>query len=275
MRIAIAAYVTMAKQEGSTVYVCRPLVESQPEVRDPLLRVALQRLANKSRQAFHQWIEAGHADRVQRFLYDPDAITKKLKLHLVLRDRTVHWKLLFIVRKAFDSFVAFTPSIPELWFGIDSPASLEPRASEVLAKWCTDWLADHPDTELPDLNVAGDTWVEPVDLDLTSMERKKKKNNPFAALMGSSKMRGDDELRKTGRCLDDLASEYSRAVGREELVDKLDQILMRPDRQPILMVGPPVPAKRRSSRIAFDIARSAGRNSASQAIKPGCCLHSD
>ncbi len=81
MRIAIAAYVTMAKQEGSTVYVCRPLVESQPEVRDPLLRIALQRLANKSRQVFHQWIEAGHADRVQRFLYDPDTITKKLKLH--------------------------------------------------------------------------------------------------------------------------------------------------------------------------------------------------
>ncbi len=68
-------------------------------------------------------------------------------------------------------------------------------------------------------------------------------------------MRGDDELRKTGRCLDDLASEYSRAVGREELVAKLDQILLSLIDNRSYWLVLPVPAKRQSSKIAFDIAQ--------------------
>ncbi len=239
MQIALAAYVIMVKQDGGTVYVCRPLTESTPEVRDPLLHTALQRLGAKSRPLLHQWVERGHAERIQRIQYDPECMTKKLRLHLVLRDRTVEWKLLFVLRQACERWVAFTPSIPDLWFDLENVSDLEHRAQEVMLRWCQDYLNEHPDQEIPDLSLKGDAWVEPVDMDLSSLARtRRQKANPFASLLGAQKMRGEEELRKVGRCLDELVADFSTAVGRDDAVRQLDQWLQRKDRQPILLVGP-------------------------------------
>jgi ATP-dependent Clp protease ATP-binding subunit ClpA len=238
MQLTISAYVTTEKREGTELYVCRPLTEMSPVVRDPMMRVALQRLANKTREAIHRWIETGRVDRVQSLLYDSERESRILKLTIVLRDRTLRWKLLMVVAPCWDGMIAFSPSLPDLKFDLTSLAELETRATEVYTKWCQERLNEDANFDLAAVGLQSDAWIEPVDLTTTVNERKRSKKNFLAALLGRNKMRGEDELRKVGRSLDELASEFSEAVNRQHIVAQLDRLLLRDDRQPIVLIGP-------------------------------------
>ncbi len=238
MRLTIAVYVTVEKNEGSAIHVCRPVMIPALQTRDVLLNVAMQRLANKSRQHLHTLVEKGHAEEICNWLYDPEATTTKLKIGITLRDRTLSWRLLMVTRQVFDRYVAYSPSLPDLWFELQNLEELESRATEVYTRWCQESLQDNPSEPLPEMMLQGDAWIEPLDLDLSSLERKKRKRpGSLAAMFGTAKMRGDEELRKVGRCLDDVASEYQSAIGRNEIVEHLERLLRREDRQPILLVG--------------------------------------
>ncbi len=116
MRLTFAAYVTVEREQGRSVYVCQPLAGTQIVTRDPLLGTSLSKLAGKMRKSATEWIRAGKPGMLAPWLFDTQATTKVLKLTLVLRDRTLRWKLLLVIVPALDRYIVSSPSLPEMPF---------------------------------------------------------------------------------------------------------------------------------------------------------------
>lgn len=244
MRLTLSAYVTVQREEGRSIYSCRPLRGPQMLTRDPLLSIALSKLGNKMRKSIKGWIEGGEASRLGPWLFDSDAHAVPLKLTLALRDRTLRWKLLIVCIPAFSRIIAFSPSIPEVAFELESQADLEFRASAVYGEWAQQQIAEGSESIFEDLGAGGDMWVEPLEVEVESTVRDKKRSEDiFAALFGGEASSGSEELHKVGQCLDELASDFQPAFGRSDLVDEVDRLLQRDDRQGVLLVGPPAVGK--------------------------------
>jgi ATP-dependent Clp protease ATP-binding subunit ClpC len=258
MRLTLSVYVAIEREEGRSVYICRPLRGPQVVTKDPLLSSALSKLGNKLRTQLNEWIEAGQGSRGNLWLYDAEVHSRTVKLTLTLRDRTLRWKLLLAAFPAFDRLCVFSPSIPDVAFEAESLDDLESRAIEVYSAWATQHIAKGRSSLIADVSVAGDAWIEPLDVNVeTKVRARKQPKDILAALFGGGKLSGSEELHKVGSCLDDYADSYEPALGRVELVEEVDRLLARDDRQCVLLVGPPAVgktaiiqecAKRRSER---------------------------
>lgn len=244
MRLTLSAYVQVEREEGRSVYLCRPVRGPRITTRDPLLTVALTKLGNKMRKSVSGWIERGEATRISEWLYDSDTRAVPVKLLLALRDRTLRWKLLIVCVPAFSRTIAFSPSIPEVSFELESLVDLETRANEVYAQWAQTQIAEGNEAALEGLEHSGEMWVEPLEVEVeTTVKEHKKSKNILAALFGSQRISGSEELHKVGQCLDDAVDDYQAAIGRGEVVDEVDRLLQRDDRQGVLIVGPPAVGK--------------------------------
>ncbi len=244
MRLTLSVYVTSQREEGRSVYHCRTLRGQQVDSRDPLLSVALTKLGNELRKTINTWIERGETTRLSSWLYDPETRAVTVKLMLALRDRTLRWKLLIVCVPAFSRTIAFSPSIPDVAFEVESLVDLELRASEVYTAWAQSQVSAGAEHLLEDLGNAGEMWIEPLEIEVeTAVRAKKKSKNIFAALFGGDKISGSEELHKVGQCLDELAADYHPALGRAETVNEVDRLLQREDRQGVLIIGPPAVGK--------------------------------
>lgn len=244
MRLTLSAYVTVEREEGRSIYNCRPLRGPQIVTRDPLLSIALSKLGNKMRKSVNTWIEGGESARLGTWLYDSETRGVPVKLTLALRDRTLRWKLLLVCIPAFTRTIAFSPSIPDVAFELESLADLELRAAEVYSAWAQEKISDGAEFILDEIGGGGEMWVEPLEVEVeTKIRDRKKSKNIFAALFGGEPSSGNEELHKVGQCLDDLASDFQPALGRSELVSEVDRLLQRDDRQGVLLIGPPAVGK--------------------------------
>ncbi len=244
MRLTLSVYVSVDREAGRSVYVCQPLRGPQLTTRDPLLSTALSKLGSKMRKAINEWIESGQAGKVNPWYYDPEITSKSVKLTLVLRDRTLRWKILLATLPAFGRHIAFSPSIPDVPFEVDSLVDLEMRAIEVFSAWAQARISAGEESATEEIGDRGDMWIEPLEVDVeTAIRGKKKSKNILADLFGDGKTSGSDELHKVGQCQDDLAADFEPALGRTELVDDIDRLLQRHDRQGVLVVGPPAVGK--------------------------------
>ncbi len=258
MRLTLSVYVTSEREEGRSVYCCRMLRGPEIDTRDPLLSVALTKLGNKLRKTINGWIERGESSRLRPWLYDPETRAVTAKLMLALRDRTLRWKLLIVCVPAFSRYIAFSPSVPDVAFELESLVDLEFRATEVYASWAQSQVTAGTEYLLEDIGKSGEMWIEPLEIEVeTTVRAKKKSKNIFAALFGGGKTSGSEELHKVGQCLDDLASDYQPALGRESIVDEVDRLLQRDDRQGVLLIGPPAVGK--SAIIKECVQRRAAR----------------
>ncbi len=244
MRLTLSAYVSVERQEGRCLYNCQPLRGPQIMTRDPLLSVALNKLGNKMRKSVGSWIESGEIARLSQWLYDSETRGVTVKLTISLRDRTLRWKLLMVCVPAFSRTIAFSPSIPEVAFEVDSVEDLELRASEVYAGWAQTQVSAGDEHLLEEIGSGGEMWVEPLEVEVdTAIRNKKRSKNILAALFGGEQASGAEELHKVGHCLDEMASDYQPALGRRALVEEIDRLLQRDDRQGVLLVGPPAVGK--------------------------------
>ena len=258
MHLTLSAYVMVEREEGRSIYNCRPLRGPQIVTRDPLLSIALSKLGNKMRKSVNAWIEGGESARLGTWLYDSETRGVPVKLTLALRDRTLRWKLLLVCIPAFTRTIAFSPSIPEVAFELESLVDLELRAAEVYSAWAQERISDGTEFILDGIGGGGEMWVEPLEVEVeTTIRDKKKSKNIFAALFGGEASSGSEELHKVGQCLDDLASDYQPALGRSELVGEVDRLLQRDDRQGVLLIGPPAVGK--TTIINECVQRRAGR----------------
>ncbi len=98
---------------------------------------------------------------------------------------------------------------------------------EVLTAWCTHRSKENDQQALAALSIEGDTWLENVDVEVDrNIRAKKKARNILAAMFGQGPVSGSEELNKVGQCLDYQASEFENALGRTELVDEVDHVLL-------------------------------------------------
>ncbi len=238
MRLTFSAYVTVEREEGRSVFVCRPLSGTQIVTRDPLLSTALSKLSSKMRKAAGEWVREGKSHLLSPWLYDAQAITKVMKLTLALRDRTLRWKVLLVVLPAFERYLVISPSVPDAPFEISRFDELESRAVAVFSHWAQEKISQRQETLLTSVSVEGDLWIEPLEIEIDNVVKTEKRpKNILAAIFGGAKTSGSDELHKVGQCLDDLVADFSPVIGRDRIVNEVDRMLQRDDRQGVMIVG--------------------------------------
>ncbi len=244
MRLTLAVYVTVEREEGRSVFVCRPLAGTQIVSRDPLLSTSLAKLSSKMRKTAGEWMREGKSHLVSPWLYDSQATTKVVKLTLAVRDRTLRWKVLLFAAPAFGRYLVLSPSVPDAPFEVIHLQHLESRAVAVYSHWVQDKITQRQEALIATANVEGDCFVEPVEIEIdTEVKTETKPKNILAAIFGGTKTSGSDELHKVGQCLDDLVADFEPVLGRDPMIAEIDRMLRRDDRQGVMIVGQPSSGK--------------------------------
>ncbi|MGN6133530.1 MAG: AAA family ATPase [Aureliella sp.] len=239
MRLNLAVAVTTHREEGRTIYSCSTLRGAACTARDAVLSAALAKLAAKARKLAKSWIEAGKPGRTAPWLFSAEMKATLVRLTLTLRDRTVRATLMIVTIPLGDRFVGLATSVPEVVFEMDSLAELDQRAAQAIGQWCQQQVKEGNAEALASLSIEGEAWLESLEIEVEGRVRTQKPlKNILAALFGQAPVSGADELSKVGQCLDYLVSEFGTAIGRKEIVDEIDHVLKRRDRQGVLIVGP-------------------------------------
>ncbi len=248
MNITIPIYIEQQPQQNQPpVYLVRPLFVAEPIVRDEELRRAITKFVKASRKVFDKLGKQMRQTGIAEYTFAPDIEEHTLRFSLNLKEQTANCKFLFITFNALGRRIAFTPSIPSLWFEIERGESLQDRAAEVL----TDHFR-HRDkrgagyTPKPDeitLHGTAQTGLVELRIDLPLLGVTPKEE--FRALLfGNEEMDGEWELQSVGRCLNELyPDDLTHITGRDEEVAELVRLLKAPDRRPVLLVGPRMAGK--------------------------------
>ena len=247
MNITIPIYTETYRESGRVIYNCDSLFHQQISGRDASLQRATNKMLKKLKKHADSLAAESRHDELIDFAFNPHLESRTLKLSLDLRDRKVKCKLLFVELTQHDRRVAFSPSVPDVWFDIQDDEELRDRAEDVLSQHYRDRAKQHrttsDNTTVPSLE--GQAWVSVVDVAVSEGGAKRKESvDKFAALWDDSKMHGATELSNCGRCLDWLYPDaLHRAAMREHEVNELQRVMAGTDRRPVLLVGPPQSGK--------------------------------
>jgi ATP-dependent Clp protease ATP-binding subunit ClpC len=273
MRVTIPLYVREVREEGTagSSYTVRPLFFTHAARTNESLARAVTKLAKELRRDLERLAsQAMHEDLASK-LYCPDVDEDVTTVVIDLGKRRASCRMLFAIVGALGRKLAFTPSVPGVWFEVVRGESLASRAGDVLSRHLRDLVKKHGEdaVEIERLDVRGKAWVSEVEIDVSvPAEASFRVAAPFAFLGESAPASGADELEAVGRCLDTLyPDELSRAAHRERELAELTAALDHPDRRPVLVVGPRLSGKtalvheyvyRASERLAKS--RSSKRN---------------
>src|SRR5262249_71333 len=160
---------------------------------------------------------------------------QRLSFNLELRRRRARCKFLFITFKSLGRKLAFTPSLPDLWFEVARGETLQDRAAEVLTKHFRDQEREDEHEAVPpeDRSRTGRAWVTPLEVDVyPAATFKPVDDTPFAFLGGAESIDGAHELRRVGRCLDWLyPEELDRVLHRDREVAEVTRLLTAADKR--------------------------------------------
>jgi hypothetical protein len=249
MNISIPVYVEHYRDESPArmVYRCEPLFFPVMNGRDENLARATGKLLKHLKPHVDSLGAMGRHDRLAAFAFNPACETRLLKLSLDLRDRIARTTLLFVEMRLLERTVAFSPSIPELWFDLKPGQNLKERAEEVLSLHFREQakLSRSSNEAFKVAGLTGQAWVTVLDVEVTSGQIvQNEMHEKLASLFDSAKMHGATELNRVGRCLDWLyPDDLKRAILREREVGELKRLLSGDDRRPVLLVGPSLVGK--------------------------------
>jgi ATP-dependent Clp protease ATP-binding subunit ClpA len=201
----------------------------------------INRLANQTRitlfelarQAAHDALLAWHC---------PDPIDDRmLKLELDLGDCTASLKLLVVTLRRHGRVLAFSPSLPELWYDVESSRSLEQRAQAVYQSYFRQQRKTDPDYSVDRHSIAGKAWIDRLTVDVVPQREAKPPADPLRAWLGGEDVSdGAAQLRQVGRCLSWLdRNDLAEPIGVDADVRRLLQLLQVGDRRGVMLVGPP------------------------------------
>ncbi|MBM3979303.1 MAG: ATP-dependent Clp protease ATP-binding subunit [Planctomycetes bacterium] len=229
-------------------YTARPLFFSAPERAHGSLNRLLARLTRDLIEVLEALAKRDRHDELGAWAFGPAVTTHRVALDIELRRRVARTKYLVVAFEHMGRRLAFTPSLPDLWFEIPRGELLEDRAHAVYSEhWRAVERDAEPDEEIkPEAtSLAGKAWVQTLDLsaNVPALVAKKPAAN-FLALLGTETTDGAGELRRVGRCLDwQYPDELDRGVLREREVGELARLLELPDRRPVLLCGPRLAGK--------------------------------
>ncbi|HXG67301.1 MAG TPA: AAA family ATPase [Blastocatellia bacterium] len=246
MKITIPIYIE-AQSASTTVYSARPLFFPAPVEKGEVLNRVMTRLARSLRRELDLLGRELRHDRLAAYSFCPEVDDRILTLTLDLRQRRAACRFLFVAFEALERRLAFTPSLPDLWFEVGRGEALAARAAEVLTRHFRDLeKRDGKDAQKPeDLSVNGKAWVTTLDINIQPPRvASQPERSLFAALGGQETLSGAYELEKVGRRLDWLyPDELDRVVCRDEEAAELTKLLSAPDRRPVLLLGPRLAGK--------------------------------
>jgi ATP-dependent Clp protease ATP-binding subunit ClpA len=243
VKITVPIIIQKQPQQGiaPSLHILRPLFHPYIEARGEDLNRAMTKLAKELRRECDRLSREMRHDELARYSFSPDLEDHFFKFQLEMADRRAKCNFLVVAFKSLDRKIAFTPSVPDLWFEVLRGETLADRAAEVLTNhFRQKEKRDGREALRPEaLSVEGKAWVTTLEIsiNLPSLAQPPKQDL-FALLGGGEKMYGADELDKTGRCLDYLyPDDLSRAIFREEEVAELTAILQGLDRRPVMVTG--------------------------------------
>lgn len=253
MELNLPVYVEVRRSGARALHVCRPLFAAQAdgahlEASHVELGTAM---ANLHKKLKHELDRAGgqlRQDRLADFAFAPPLETRIEKLKLDLRRGLVRGRFLLVAFPALDRTIAFSPSLPEVWFEVAAHEKVETRAEEVFSAHFRELEKQRPhDPSIrpEQLALGGAAWVTSIEIRVQTAGRDPaKEERKLASLFEEPKLNGDRELARVGRCLDWLyPDELSPATRRTAEAETLRQLLVAPDNRPVAIVGPRLSGK--------------------------------
>ncbi|MBY0227894.1 MAG: AAA family ATPase [Gemmataceae bacterium] len=245
MKYVLPILVTRHKAGGSRLHRVRPLFFAEPIRESPKLERALSLLADDLRKSLRDLLKGFDHGPASLWTFNPDLQSAKVSMVLELRRRTLRLRLHLFSFEALGRRVWFSPTVPELWFETHRGESLEQVATDACTAHFRERERDEEDFDAPE--ETGDdlsALVMPLELDIDQDQEPPQEPDLRALLGGGGQPDGAEELRRVGRCLDDLHPDgLDRAVLRTREVDELTRLLARPERRAVLLAGPRLAGK--------------------------------
>lgn len=255
MKLTIPIYVeSQTPQAGKGAeYVVSPLFAPRWRGKSALLQNAINELVRDVREQLVGVGKQLRHEALAQWTFRPEVETERCEVRLEVGRDVATIKLLVAKWRVLDRVIAFSPSVPDVWFEVLPDDSVAARLTEVLEEHLRrkDWErpdrmnGSHDDSvmQLDDLervSLTGPAWVTDVEISLKPPRvREKPKMNLFAFLGSQETMDGEDELHKVGRCLNHLyPDDLDRVVLRDREVDDLTRLLRGGDKRPVLLLGP-------------------------------------
>jgi ATP-dependent Clp protease ATP-binding subunit ClpA len=243
MKLSIPVYIR--QHEGR--YTVAPLFFSRPRPRDEKLERAMHLLAHELREKLHLLGKELRHEPLAAWSFCPPLDYHRLDLKIELRKRVAKGRFLFVVFASLGRRVAFTPSLPEVWFELNRGEELSLRAAEVLtAHFRAREKEEDADFITPEsLALEGTAWISTLDLDIYPAQTILDPDEARRAAIGCGGVAdGGVELFRVGRCLDQLyPDDLDRVLLREREVEELTHLLRSHDQRPVLILGPRLAGK--------------------------------
>lgn len=168
MNISIPLYIeqTPASEDNFSTYKVKPLFFSYSEFSDEKLQRAINKFVKDFTIDLENEGKIFFQERLAEFAFSPEIEDHFLKLKIELAKRVDRVKFLFIVFKSLKRRLAFTPSIPDLWFELPKGKRLIEEATEVLSQHFRRLEKKHGD-EAPtpeSFSVEGKSWTTTIDV---------------------------------------------------------------------------------------------------------------
>src|SRR5215510_361803 len=137
MNITVPIYIELRPQVDNSpeFYLIRPLFFKEPVVRDEDLQRALAKFVKAMRKELNEEGRKPRHNMLASYSFAPEFDEQMFSLSLDLKTRKASGKFLFVTLNALGSRLAFTPSLPDLWFEFERGEDLQMRAVEVLTDY--------------------------------------------------------------------------------------------------------------------------------------------
>ncbi|MEM9586816.1 MAG: AAA family ATPase, partial [Planctomycetota bacterium] len=271
MRINVPIYITHRRGRGSRPPVtAQPLFETTPVVSGSHLGDVLSKLSQKLRVRLGDLAKTENHRELLTWHNETSIESTLIKCRLDLGDRSAHLKLVLAALRRYERKLAFSPSLPDVWFDVEPGESLLERATEVYQSHFRSIGKDFPDYPVESHCIEGRGWIDEVSIEVMPSFKTKKQVDPLRALLGGEDVSdGGEQLRKTGRCLNwgdeqDLVD----PIGVDGDIQRLVQLLQAGDRRGVVLIGPSGSGK--TARIEGAVKRRMAR---ARSSLRGCVWH--
>ncbi len=271
MQIIVPIYVHQRRGRSSTPPIqVRPLFFEHPHVAGSELGRVISKLANKMRVHLSALARKPTHDELLAWHHPDPVHDQVLKLNLDLRDSTASLRIAVVTLRRHGRVMAFSPTLPDLWFDIEGGESVEQRATEVYQSYYRQQRKEIVDFQVDQHGLEGKAWVDQLTIDVLPQREATKAVDPLRALLGGQDVSdGAAQLRQVGRCLHWMdIDELTQPIGVDADVGRLVQLMDVGDRRGIVLVGPSGSGK--TARIEGAVLR---RRKRSRAATHGLVWH--
>lgn len=239
--------VPLSVQSTRGLFTVRPLFFPTPTAQAPKLERALHKLTRTLRESLHFLGKRLRHDQLARYTFNPELDVRRLKVAIEMRRRAAKCKFLFVMFETLGRRVAFTPSLPELWFDVLRGQTLESRAAEVLSEHFRKCEREDQEAFVPpeQYSLKGSAWIHALEFEIHPAPTLTTADDARRMFLGPREaVDGEQELFRVGRCLDHLfPDDLDRVLFRDAEVAELTRLLHAPDRRPVLLLGAPLVGK--------------------------------